>query len=249
MIANRDVNGEISSAKVIAKDSSRLAPAALVVITGNVKWLGLNYPAIDSARCIQLTSLPSYPDDKGVVVLLRKSDSMIVDELHYDRDWHFELVVEDEGVALERIDTEFQTQDKNNWTSASSSAGYGTPSLPNSQQTEVINVNETDKSVMVLPKVISPDNNGVDDFATIRIRVKEPGNVANAVIYSASGRRVKYLVKNAILGLNNMFVWDGYDDNRQRVPSGIYILFTQVFDMYGNNSRFKNCIVLDSRYR
>src|SRR5207253_4935486 len=106
------------------------------------------------------------------------------------------------------INYEVNSQDKNNWTSASSSSGYGTPGSINSQY-RLFETGTTEMSV--LPKVFSPDNDGHDDFATISIHMNEAGTVANAVIYDVTGRRIRYLLKNEVLGTINTFIWDGYD--------------------------------------
>ncbi len=57
----------------------------------------------------------------------------IIDELVYNEKWHFKLIDNDEGVALERIDYNAPTQQQDNWHSAASSVGYGTPTYKNSQ--------------------------------------------------------------------------------------------------------------------
>jgi hypothetical protein len=197
----------------------------------------------DLALVIQLSSLPSFPDDEGCVVLLRKSDSVIVDELRYDESWHSKMIANPEGVTLERITYESPTQNKNNWTSASSSSGSGTPGYVNSQFRTGDNVNA---EISVLPEIFSPNNDGRNDFASIYIKAEEPGKIANAVIFNAMGRRVRYLLKNEILGISNRFTWDGCDDKDQLLPSGIYIIFTQVFNTKGAVIKYRNCVVLDS---
>ena len=62
----------------------------------------------------------------------------------------------------------------------------------------------------------------------------------------ANGRRVRYLLKNELLGAVNRFTWDGCDDRSKILPSGIYIVLTQVFDLKGNVKKYRNCIVLNS---
>ena len=58
---------------------------------------------------------------------------IVVDEVKYKDDWHFQLIDNAEGVALERIDPGKPGQDPDNWHSAASTAGYGTPTYKNSQ--------------------------------------------------------------------------------------------------------------------
>lgn len=241
MIANRNVTNDLASFKILTKEDIKLPPGNYALITPNEKWLRLNYHVPDSALIIDITSLPSMPDDEGILVLVTKGDTVVVDELHYNAKWHFALLSDVAGVALERINPEEQTQDKNNWTSAASSARYGTPGYTNSQYNRLA---ADDTQVSVSPKIVSPDNNGIHDFAMIRISARQNGQVVNAVIYDVVGRQVKYLLKNVVLGMNDMFVWKGNDDQEIPVPTGIYILYTQIFDMLGKNRKFKNCIVV-----
>jgi hypothetical protein len=243
MVATRNAADEIASVKIITKESIVLRPGNYFVLTVNEKWLRKNYYVPDSALIIAMTSLPSFPDDEGAVLLLRKYDTMIVDEFTYNENWHFRMIGDPEGVALERINFNLASQDKNNWTSASSSSGYGTPAQPNSQ---FIPEQKTSEVVSVLPKIISPGNDGNNDYAFININVNELGKLADAIIYDANGRRVKHLLKNELLGAANRFSWDGCDDRSKILPSGIYIVLTQIFDLKGNVRKYRNCVVLNS---
>lgn len=245
-IGNRNGAGDIASVKPISKDSTSLRPGAYLVITANEKWLRMNYQLDENTMVIQLASLPSYPDDEGNVVLLRKADSVIIDELYYNANWHFRMINNVAGVALERLSFDAPTNDKNNWTSAASSENYGTPGRLNSQYAASL---LGDQMISLHPKLISPNNDGIDDLALLEINVAETGWVANTMIYDAAGRQVRFLVKNAVLGMHNRFAWDGYNDMRQRAPNGIYIVATQMFDMKGNTRKFKNCVALDNRWR
>jgi hypothetical protein len=243
LIANRNPANEIASVKNISKDSLTIPPGRFFVITANVNWLKQHYTVKDSTLIIQIPSLPSFPDDGGCVVLLRKSDSLIIDELNYDDTWHFKMIADPQGVALERIYYDLATQDKNNWTSASSSAGFGTPGYTNSQSRTDVTGNET---ISVLPEIFTPDNDGQNDFVSISIKTQEPGKIVNAVVFNTMGRRVRYLLKNETLGVDNRFIWDGYDDRDELSPSGIYIIYTQIFDTKGSVAKYRNCIVLNS---
>ena len=243
LIANRNAADEINSIKNISKEPLKLEPGAYFIITVNEKWLKQNYTVPESALICQVTSLPSFPDDEGSVILLRKIDSLVIDEFKYNENWHFRLLTDPEGVALERINHSIPAQNKNNWISASSASGYGTPGMINSQY---LPDGTTLTGVSVLPKIFSPDNDGYDDFASITINVSDQGKIANAFIYDISGRRVRYILRNELLGTKNRFIWDGCDDRMQLLPSGIYIIATQIFDLKGNVSKYRNSIVLNS---
>ena len=154
------------------------------------------------------------------------------------------LISNKEGVALERIDYSKPTQDKNNWTSASSTSGFGTPTAMNSQ---FLSDPLLQGAITVSPKVFSPDNDGLDDFTTISYQLNEPGYVMNMTVFDLNGRPVRYLVKNSTLSQQGKFIWDGLNDKQQQVPIGIYILYTEVFNINGKKARFKNSVTLARR--
>src|SRR5205807_3632003 len=141
------------------------------------------------------------------------------------------------GVALERIDPAGPSQDKNNWHSAASTSGYGTPGYKNSQykQQDIFNA-----TIDVAPKVFSPDNDGHDDVSTISYQVGSSGYVANIYLFDANGRMVRYLVKNALLGLKGSWNWDGLDEKGQKLPVGNYIVYSELFTLDGKKRQFKN---------
>jgi hypothetical protein len=243
MIANRNGADEIASLKNITREPVIVRPGNYFVLTVNENWLRRHYYVPDSALIIEMSSLPALPDEDGCLLFLTKRDTMIVDELRYSEKWHFKMIGDPEGIALERINHNLASQDRNNWISASSSSGYGTPGYINSQ---FIPEQKPSEVISVLPKVISPGNDGSNDYAFINISVSGQGKIANAVIYDANGRKVRYLLKNELLGAVNRFMWDGCDDRARILPSGIYIILTQIFDLHGTVKKYRNCVVLNS---
>jgi hypothetical protein len=170
---------------------------------------------------------------------------MIVDELAYLDDWHFRLIDNEKGISLERIDFNKPTQDRNNWHSAASTVGFGTPSYQNSQFRIDVGV---DGEVAASPKTFSPDNDGFEDYTMLNYRLSEPGYVGNITIFDAAGRPVRVLAKNATLALTGSFRWDGLNDKQQKVPVGVYVVYTEVFQLSGKKKSFKNTVIVASRF-
>ena len=239
-IANRNSSGALSSMRLISSTPYYIFPGDYIVVTEDAVNLALDYLVQNPDAEFVVSSLPSFPDDEGDVVLLNFQGA-VVDEVDYKDDWHFALMDNAEGVSLERIDPHGPSQDANNWHSAASTAGYGTPTYRNSQYKLLQSISAT---VEVNPKVFSPDNDGRDDIATIQYKTTEPGYIANITIYDANGRPVRSLVKNGTLGLEGYWVWDGLDDKRLKLPVGTYILFTEIFNLEGKKETFKNVVVL-----
>jgi hypothetical protein len=239
-VANRSGGGTVASLKKISNESLLLLPEDYLVVTEDAAVLKQQYFVKNEDALLQLSSLPSFPDDKGSVVLI-DINGTIVDEVAYNKDWHFGLIDNDEGVALERIDPAAASQNKSNWHSAATSVGYGTPTYKNSQYKQTADVTAT---IEISPKLFSPDNDGRDDIATISYRVEEPGYVANVFIFDAAGRLVRQLVKNDLLALKGSWTWDGLGENRNKLPIGTYVVFTEIFNLQGKKKSFKLAIVL-----
>jgi hypothetical protein len=238
--ANRNNSGVINSIRQISPIPVYIFPGEYYVITEDVSNLELNYLVKYPGLVIEMTSFPSYPDDEGDVILLNSQGS-VVDEVKYKDDWHFKLLTNTEGISLERINPNAASQQQVNWHSAASTAGYATPGYKNSQY----KINETiTASIEISPKVFSPDNDGRDDIAIIQYKLSEPGFVANISILDAQGRVIRHLVKNATLGLNGSWNWDGLDEKGNKLPIGIYIFYSTVFNLQGKKQEFKKAIVL-----
>ncbi len=239
-IADRSSSGAVSSIKALSLVPYYIFPGDYIVETEDANSLSTQYLVQHPDNVLVISSPPSFPDDEGDVIALN-FQGIIVDEVHYKNDWHFKLINDEEGVALERIDPNGPSQDASNWHSAASTAGYGTPTYKNSQYKLL---NAIQATVDVSPKIFSPDNDGRDDIATIQYEVSTPGYVANITIFDAAGRPVRNLVRNGILGLKGYWNWDGLDDKGSRLPVGNYIIFTEIFNLQGKKERFKNTVVL-----
>jgi len=243
-LANRSSTGVISNLKQLSLLSIAMYPAEFLVLSEDENIVKRQYIAKNLSAFINLSSIPSFSDDKGTVVLLNNTGA-VVDELAYDEKWHFALINNAEGIALERIDPNAKTQNKDNWHSAAKDVGYGTPSYQNSQFRIDLQVKG---DITTTPEVFSPDNDGTDDFLTIHYRFPETGYVMNITVFDAGGRPVKALQRNAICSQQGSFRWDGLNDKFQQLPLGPYVIFTEVFNLAGKVKRFKNQVVLARRF-
>lgn len=239
-LARRSNTGTISASHVFSKTPFQIFPGDYTVLTADAISLPHEYFVKNPGWVLTLPSMPSFPNDKGHVLLLNGLGAPI-DEVAYSDKWHFALIANSEGVALERIDPSGISQDRGNWHSAASTAGYGTPTYKNSQyrQTEINNVR-----IEISPKIFSPDNDGKDDVTTIQYNVEASGYVANLTIFDAAGRPIRYLVNNALLGIKGQWTWDGLDEKKEKLPIGTYIIYTELFNLEGKKKAFKNTVVL-----
>jgi hypothetical protein len=242
-LANRNNNGVIGSIKLLGTAPKYIFPGDHYVVTENKDALALNYLVQNARQVLELSSLPSFADDEGAVLLLDQQ-GVPVDEVKYKDDWHFKLISNPEGVSLERLDASASSDNPGNWHSASSTAGYATPTYKNSQQRPATVV---EGQVDLSPKIFSPDNDGLDDYATIRYAMEEPGYVANIQIFDRAGRPIRVLARNQILGINGSMIWDGLNDKGGRLPIGPYIVYIELFNLQGQKRIYRNTVIL-ARY-
>jgi hypothetical protein len=242
-IANRNSTGVISNIKQLSADSYLLFPQDFMVITEDPAIVKRDFITENMDAFVTVASMPSFNDDEGDVIILN-AQGRIVDELKYTEKWHFKLIDNREGIALERIDYNAATQNEDNWHSAATSVGYGTPTYNNSQYRLDLQVQG---EIKLSPEIVSPDNDGIDDFATIDYSFPSPGYVANITIFDANGRPVRYLQRNGLCGIKGNFRWDGLGEKFQKLPVGIYVIYTEVFNLEGKKKQFKNTIVLARR--
>jgi hypothetical protein len=241
--ANRSATATLSNIKNSGLANHLFFPNSYLVVSTDSFQLTKDFTIKDPDAVRQVASLPSLSDDEGSLVILDEQ-GMVVDELAYSKDWHFPLIQNAAGVSLERIDPNGPTQNKNNWTSAASTAGYGTPGYVNSQYRSDLQVKGT---ITINPPVFSPDNDGNDDFLTINYELPEPSTMASMTIYDATGRPVRYLVKNELLGISGKIKWDGLNEQRSMLPVGHYVMFCELFNLQGKTKKFRIPLTLVRR--
>jgi hypothetical protein len=224
----------------VTREHFLLFPGEYVIISADTSIISENY-AITSPNCmIEPETLPSFPNNEGIVIITDNRLN-ILDKLHYSEDMHFKLLNSPEGVSLERISSERPTNDINNWHSASEDSKFATPGYRNSQNNDF---EPPERQITVYPEVFSPDNDGYNDYVNIYYRFDEPGSIANVTVFDSKGRIVKRLVRNTMLGTEGVFIWDGATGNNTRAAIGIYLIYTEIFDLNGKIYKFKNICVL-----
>ncbi len=242
-LANTE-NDEIDDRRLITEENYILPPGSYVAITEDVEDVRSNYPNSVDKPFLETSSLPSYNDDEGSVVLIDNLNEE-VQRFDYEEDFHFDLIDDEEGVSLERISFMAPVNDPNSWFSAASTAGFATPGAENSQQRRE---GQAVGGINVSPKAFVPDNDGFSDFTTIDYSFTQGGYVANVSIYDNQGREIKRLAQNQLLATSGFFTWDGTNEERARVRTGYYLLFFQIFDLSGNEEVFKETIAVTERF-
>ncbi|MDR1552285.1 MAG: lamin tail domain-containing protein [Prevotellaceae bacterium] len=234
--------GLLQSIYQIQSKSKFLQPQYFIVLTTNPEIVNQQYYVQNPENMILMERLPTYSNTDGTVVLLDEQQN-IIDEFSYNEKMHFRFLSNVKGVSLERTSYEKPANDVNNWHSASSDAGYATPTYKNSQA----EFNFEHYGFDLSPQTFSPDNSGIDDELIITYAMPESGYVANIKIYDAQGRFITDVQNNALLGTQGSFAWNGLNSKKQKVNVGVYIVYIEYFNLQGKVTKEKKTCVVAAR--
>ena len=243
-LANKNIStNEIGTLSMLSSQGLLVYPNDYVVVTANEKLLQSKYSIPKEAIVVELSSFPSFPDAEGIASIANRQGTTI-DEFHYKSSMQSEQLSNVEGVSLERIQPDVSTNQLSNWHSAAWSSGFATPGYQNSQYMDSQSGGEL---LTVSPRVISPNNDGVDDVAACIFNLPDDGFSASIVLFNQNGVMVRKLVSNKTLATSGTFYWDGTDDNGMLLPIGIYIILCSAHDLKGNKKDYKTICTIVSK--
>jgi methionine-rich copper-binding protein CopC len=223
-LANYD-NDTIDNFKTIMSNYL-LQPNDYVVLGKDSTFVKQNY-AFSIPGKFLFSELPSYNNDSGSVYLIYNSE--IIDKVSYLDAWHFDLLDDTDGVSLERIDPNGNSNSEFNWHSAAEDVGFATPGRINSQYRPAVSNGELTFS----DDIFSPDIDGYQDILQITYNLTSPGMLGKAQIYDDRGRLVRTIFTNELLGSSGTFTWDGTTDQQVKASIGVYVLVFEVFSTDG----------------
>ena len=218
----------------ITEDGYLLFPETYIVLSENGTTVKREFQTINPKGFYDIVDLPSMNIDDDVVTLSDKN-AIVIDNLIYTSKMHFPLLVSTKGVSLERIDFNRPTNDKTNWNSASEAVGFATPAYKNSQYL----LADGGSGVSITNPLFSPDNDGYNDVLNINYKLDEIGKIANIYIYDSKGRQVRYLVRNQQLQQEGSVSWNGINDDNEKAPIGIYVVYIELFNLSGKLNKYK----------
>lgn len=231
--------------KEITEEHSLFMPHSYVLLSTDGYTVSQQYHC-GMENFYDMKSFPAYANAGGVALLISRQ-GVTVDQMAFSERMHYPLLKETKGVALERVSWEVPSDQPDNWHSAAEEVHFGTPGYANSmmfvgQGGESVHAGQ----IMAEPKVFSPDGDGFDDHCVFSYLFEASGRTMNVYVFNAEGQLVRLLVKGALIGAEGGFVWNGLDDRGGRVPIGIYVVITEVFDIEGAVKRYKNAVVVAS---
>jgi hypothetical protein len=183
----------------------------------------------------------------GRQIYLADSTMQTIDMVDYLPEWHNPNIVDTKGIALERINPNFETNDEANWSSNSTPLG-GSPGSKNSiyqGSEQTISGN----NIAFNPNPFSPDDDGFEDNLLINYSFDEPDYLIKVRIYDRYGRLVRKLAEAKRAGFEGTLVWDGKTDEGLRNRVGIYIVLLEAYNSTnGKNLSFKETVVIARKF-
>ena len=230
-IALRKGDGHLGTRYPLAPLAMNLAPGDYLALTTDPNGV-LRYFRTPAPDAIRRLRLPALNNQGATIVLLRKADSTVVDEVSYSAKWHADAIKIRKGVALERITPEGDTQEADNWTSAVAEVGYGTPGYKNSQS-------EVQPHTEGSMDISEPEYDAATGDYVIRYRMDKTGYRCRITVYTTDGRRAAEIANNQLLTPDGEIRWDG-----ARLPAGLYIFHVDLYHPDGNSQHIKKPLLV-----
>ncbi len=197
-----------------------LASEAFVVLSADPISLNQQFPMTRQNQVLDATVPTLEPED--CLLLFDPQTEAVYFHVCYSEDWHNQAYAKTDGVSLERIRLSSPAQDANNWTSAASTVGFGTPTLTNSQVAGAI---ETGTNAFTLEALrVSPDGDGFEDRLAVNYAFGQASTLARFSIVDPRGYIVYSEAADVSVGSAGSWVWDGVDNDGQIVGVGTYVL-------------------------
>ena len=147
------------------------------------------------------------------------------------------MIRNEEGISLERIDTEAPTQSEQNWRSAS--FGMPTPGRQNSVFSESVN---GPAGVSVNPEIFSLKSPNA--FTRIQLDFTKSDCFTTIAVFDLEGRMIRELADNQNLGSFGFFRWDGDRSDGRPVDPGFYVVVADVYNDAGYWRRYRSRVVV-----
>lgn len=228
------ITNSLKDTEIITNEGYLLFPENYIVLSENGIAVMQQYLTTNPNGFLDVIDLPSMNTDDDVVTL-SNANFTVIDNFKYTSKMHFPLLVNTKGISLERIDFNRTTNDKTNWNSAAEAVGFATPAYRNSQYLQA----DGGIGVSISNPLFSPDNDGYNDVLNISYKLDEAGKAANVFIYDSKGRQVRHLIRNEQLATDGVISWNGINDDNEKAPIGIYVVYVELFNLSGKINKYK----------
>ena len=203
-----------------------IKPLDYLVFTGNDDRFETHYPCKNMDNIVVMQNFADLNSASGYLSL-RYGENKILDKLSYSDDMHISFLTNTKDVSLERISYYNSSNYKENWHTAASDCNFGSPGIKNSQNV-VPDAHDEEYTLSLTPRIVTPDNDGIDDILSISYNIPHINDITNFYVYNAGGILTKHLVNNEILGSVGTLAWDCEDEKGNVVKPGVYIILMEI---------------------
>lgn len=226
--------------RIISSSFTLLQAKQYLAITTNPSIISLHYPSAVVENILQVSSIPSYPNQQGNVTLYAQNN-VLIDSIYYNANMHDPLLKNVKGVSLERQSIESYHYLFNTWLSSSNLHENATPGYQNS--TVVSNLLKKN-NIFLSSKTVSPNHDLHEDFLEIIYELNQADYYLNITIFNEKGTLINRLIRNQSAGSEGKIKWDATNENGQKVSSGHYILTVELYNSSGKRELHKQAFII-----
>ncbi len=213
----------------LAKFSTAVPPDGFVIVASDSSIYS-QFPSLATKNVIVNSSLSL--NNSGEDLVLTDLTNAQIDSVRYSPLWHLKNI-SFPGRSLERINPSILSNDSRNWSSSVAGAG-ASPGAANSIFTASISQTS---SLILSPNPFSPDNDGFEDFLTINYSLPANSTTIRVRIFDVTGRLIRRLSQNEPSPSTGTIIWNGMDDDENRVRIGMYIILFESLDNFGGTAK------------
>jgi len=214
--------------------NTRIPPGGLIVAAND-----------DAVRSLMDSGVPAVLSSAvnlnatGDLVVLRSRDGYRVDHVSYSDHWHLEVLSERKGLALEKRAPGLVSNSPASWTTSAHPLG-GTPGSPNTTSVDV----PADTELTVAPSPFSSDRRHPKHPAVIGFTQPFRHAIASMDVRTVEGALVRRVLDGGLIGTTGGAVWDGRDEQGQRVRPGPYVVVLECVDAISSGVHHATAVVV-----
>ncbi len=238
-LTTRKSDGSLNKAYPITSNTVALEIGDYVAISRSVDAVCSYFTCRGSALMIEMSNTPILNNTGADLVLQNNLTGEIIDEFIYSEKMHDPAIKDKKGVALERINPDKETNEANNWISATTSSNFGTPGYVNSQYKKNPDTNTGNDLTVVYPEFHLGNN-----VYEIRYHFDKPGNRCSIMLFDSMGRMINRIANNETLGMDGSLYFYGNNGSGKSLQPGVYIVYAEVYSDNGYCRKHKIPVVM-----
>ena len=201
---------------VVTTDNYMLKPQGLAVLVQDKESFLQCFSYCEDALIIEVQDWTSL-DDKSGSIWLKNNVDQVIDTIIYKEEYHSALLNDEDGVALEKIDTSQSGLLSHVWASSAESNNYATPGCVNTYSTP-----SEDKAIFSLSSPYFGNN--FNPRANINYSFAKSNYQLSIYVMDRKGITVKQVANNSIVSQEGSYFWDGTNESGEVVAVGIYFI-------------------------